>query len=268
MPSVPDPSPNIMAVSRNQSLYGAVDDSHSPDSLGDGQLDERESLIQQQTGIRLTKSASGSIDNVINRREAASVWVAKLSTVILFIVMVATILYFGDSHGTSVYHTINLDIGQQNVQFAGNHELIENYIRLKRTGGDTDTTSSSSDKRMSSSDNSSDANPDIDIDIDIELFYTDQPVDHFDKHDHRTWSNRYYQSTKYFAGPGSPILMIVGGEGSLDHGILYPYVKDILAAKFGAAVLQIEHVRSIYMKQVRICREMIDSTNELYVCII
>jgi hypothetical protein len=35
--------------------------------------------------------------------------------------------------------------------------------------------------------------------------------------------------------------MIVGGEGALDTGMLYPFVTEVLAKKFGAAVLEIEH---------------------------
>lgn len=73
------------------------------------------------------------------------------------------------------------------------------------------------------------------------LFYNDQLVDHFNDADTRAWSNRYYKSTKYFGGPGKPIFLVIGGEGALDHGMLYPFVTDVLAKRFQAAVLQIEH---------------------------
>jgi hypothetical protein len=73
------------------------------------------------------------------------------------------------------------------------------------------------------------------------LFYKDQLVDHFDENNDETWSNRYYKSKKYFKGAGHPIFMIVGGEGALDTGMLYPFVTEVLAKKFGAAVLEIEH---------------------------
>uniref|UniRef100_A0A7R9WFY5 Prolylcarboxypeptidase n=1 Tax=Pseudictyota dubia TaxID=2749911 RepID=A0A7R9WFY5_9STRA len=73
------------------------------------------------------------------------------------------------------------------------------------------------------------------------LFWDGQRVDHFNNKDQRTWSNRYYKSTKYFGGAGSPIFIVVGGESGLNHGMLYPFVTDILAKKFQAAVLQIEH---------------------------
>ena len=73
------------------------------------------------------------------------------------------------------------------------------------------------------------------------LFYHDQLVDHFDPSVTSTWSNRYYASTEYFKGPGHPVFMIVGGEGSLDHGMLYPFITQHLAPRFGAAVIEIEH---------------------------
>lgn len=73
------------------------------------------------------------------------------------------------------------------------------------------------------------------------LFYRQQSVDHFDDSDTSTYANRYYKSVKYFKGAGHPIILIVGGEGALDHGFLYPFVTEVLAKKFGASVLQIEH---------------------------
>ena len=77
-------------------------------------------------------------------------------------------------------------------------------------------------------------------DEDQELFYADQLVNHFNG-DKSTWSNRYYKSTSYFKGPGHPIFLVIGGEGALDHGMLYPFVTQHLASHFGAAVIQIEH---------------------------
>ena len=73
-----------------------------------------------------------------------------------------------------------------------------------------------------------------------ELFFEEQLVNHFNG-DKSTWSNRYYKSTNYFKGPGHPIFMIVGGEGALDSGMLYPFITQHLAPKFGAAVIEIEH---------------------------
>ncbi|KAL3782820.1 hypothetical protein ACHAWO_005733, partial [Cyclotella atomus] len=81
-------------------------------------------------------------------------------------------------------------------------------------------------------------------DMNEAFFYDEQLVNHFsDDPDAaaETWSNRYYKSTKYFQGPGSPIFLIVGGEGALDTGMLYPFVTEHLAPRFGAAVIEIEH---------------------------
>jgi hypothetical protein len=68
-------------------------------------------------------------------------------------------------------------------------------------------------------------------------FYHEQHVDHFSDDDasSSTWSNRYYKSTNYFRGPGHPIFLVVGGEGALDNGMLYPFVTQHLAPRFGAA---------------------------------
>ena len=75
-------------------------------------------------------------------------------------------------------------------------------------------------------------------------FYDEQLVDHFSSNNDNasssysfstTWSNRYYKSTNYFRGPGHPIFLVVGGEGALDNGMLYPFVTQHLAPRFGAA---------------------------------
>ena len=73
------------------------------------------------------------------------------------------------------------------------------------------------------------------------LFYEEQIMDHFGDDPTATWSHRYYKSTKYFGGPGYPIFMIVGGEGALNHGMLYPFITEVLAKRFSAAVVQPEH---------------------------
>lgn len=76
------------------------------------------------------------------------------------------------------------------------------------------------------------------------MFYNEQLVDHFGQDnddDSSTWSHRYYKATKYFGGAGSPIFLVVGGEGALNNGMLYPFVTEHLARRFGAAVIQPEH---------------------------
>lgn len=77
-------------------------------------------------------------------------------------------------------------------------------------------------------------------DMNQELFYSKQLVNHFDGSTD-TWKHRYYKSTEYFKGPGHPIFHVVGGEGALDFGMMYPFITRHLAPYFGAAVIQIEH---------------------------
>ena len=74
-------------------------------------------------------------------------------------------------------------------------------------------------------------------------FYDLQRLDHFDDRNHRTWTQRYYTDSQYFAGPGSPIFVIFGGEGAIEPstGLLYPFVAQHLARSFQALVLQPEH---------------------------
>ena len=80
-------------------------------------------------------------------------------------------------------------------------------------------------------------------------FYPQQRVDHltFDHDDSpykgKLWSQRYYEWKDHFQGPGSPIFLIFGGEGTVhpENGINYPFVSDHLAKSFGAYVVHPEH---------------------------
>ena len=82
-------------------------------------------------------------------------------------------------------------------------------------------------------------------------FFEHQLVNHLDNNvssssassNHTTWSQRYYVWEDSFQGPGSPILMIMGGEGAIEPetGLLYPFVTHHLARALGAYVLQPEH---------------------------
>ena len=58
-----------------------------------------------------------------------------------------------------------------------------------------------------------------------------------------TYSQRYYLNDTSFRGPGSPIFMIMGGEGAIppSTGFFYPWIVNVLAPKFGALVLEPEH---------------------------
>ena len=80
----------------------------------------------------------------------------------------------------------------------------------------------------------------------IAFHYEEQLVDHFNTPGlnatatNAIWSQKYFVSSKYFAGPGNPIFVIIGGEGPLTQ-ILYPFVSEHLAKRFNAFVLQPEH---------------------------
>ena len=81
------------------------------------------------------------------------------------------------------------------------------------------------------------------------LYYDEQLVDHLStnittSNSNRTyWRHRYYASNKYFHGPGSPIFLIMGGEGEIkpSKGLYYPFIVEHLAKEFGAHVIQPEH---------------------------
>lgn len=74
-------------------------------------------------------------------------------------------------------------------------------------------------------------------------FYEDQILDHFgnwtnDGSDR--WSQKYYEDSSYFKGPGHPIFVVMGGEDAVDR-ILYPFISHHMAPRFGALTLCIEH---------------------------
>lgn len=73
-------------------------------------------------------------------------------------------------------------------------------------------------------------------------FFAEQIVDHLDE-DVTYWTQRYYVFEDHFAGPGSPIFLVLGGEGAIEPstGLYYAFVTHILARNLGAYVLQPEH---------------------------
>jgi len=97
-------------------------------------------------------------------------------------------------------------------------------------------------------------------------YFAQQWVDHLDdggggghsKYWGRTWSQRYYTMGDHFRKPGSPIFLILGGEGGIEPetGVLYPFITQRLAPLFGAYVLQPEH--RFYGESSPISRSEID----------
>eukprot|EP00966_Prymnesium_polylepis_P148313 3426147-Prymnesium_polylepis.2 len=67
-------------------------------------------------------------------------------------------------------------------------------------------------------------------------------IDHFGASS-ATYSQRYYLNDTAFSGPGSPIFMIMGGEGAIppSTGFFYPWIVDVLAPRFNALVVEPEH---------------------------
>ena len=69
-----------------------------------------------------------------------------------------------------------------------------------------------------------------------------QLIDHFGA-DSRTYSQRYYENSTWWGGPGHPIICIMGGEGAIEPstGIFYPWVTDVVAKELKAYVVEPEH---------------------------
>ncbi|KAK2979774.1 hypothetical protein RJ640_016306 [Escallonia rubra] len=71
-----------------------------------------------------------------------------------------------------------------------------------------------------------------------ELWFN-QTLDHFSPYDHRQFEQRYYEFLDHFQPPNGPIFLKLCGESAC-NGIANDYIS-ILAKKFGAAVVSLEH---------------------------
>ncbi|KAI8030650.1 putative serine protease EDA2 [Camellia lanceoleosa] len=71
-----------------------------------------------------------------------------------------------------------------------------------------------------------------------ELWFN-QTLDHFSPYDHRQFPQRYYEFLDHFLPPNGPIFLKICGEGPC-NSIPNDYVS-VLAKKFGAAVVSLEH---------------------------
>ncbi|KAJ8771154.1 hypothetical protein K2173_023479 [Erythroxylum novogranatense] len=71
-----------------------------------------------------------------------------------------------------------------------------------------------------------------------ELWFN-QTLDHYSPYDHRRFRQRYYEYLDYFRAPDGPIFLLICGESSC-NGIANDYIS-VLAKKFGAAVVSLEH---------------------------
>ncbi|KAG9442936.1 hypothetical protein H6P81_018790 [Aristolochia fimbriata] len=69
--------------------------------------------------------------------------------------------------------------------------------------------------------------------------WMNQTLDHFSPTDHRQFQQRYYEFLDYFQAPDGPIFLKICGESAC-NGISNDYL-GVLAKKFGAAVVSLEH---------------------------
>ncbi|KAI3451035.1 hypothetical protein Pfo_007700 [Paulownia fortunei] len=72
-----------------------------------------------------------------------------------------------------------------------------------------------------------------------EEHWLNQTIDHFSPYDHRQFGQRYYEYLDHFRAPDGPIFLKICGE-SVCNGIANDYMV-VLAKKFGAAVVSLEH---------------------------
>ncbi|XP_001608051.1 putative serine protease K12H4.7 isoform X2 [Nasonia vitripennis] len=70
--------------------------------------------------------------------------------------------------------------------------------------------------------------------------WIEQPLDHFNHRDNRTWQMRYYEEDKYFNGIG-PIFIMLGGEWTINPGFLQNGLMHDLAKQHGALMFYTEH---------------------------
>ncbi|XP_057968049.1 probable serine protease EDA2 [Malania oleifera] len=72
-----------------------------------------------------------------------------------------------------------------------------------------------------------------------EELWFNQTLDHFSPYDRRQFKQRYYEYMDYFRPNDGPIFLTICGETSC-NGIANDYIS-VLAKKFGAAVVSLEH---------------------------
>ncbi|XP_023550535.1 probable serine protease EDA2 [Cucurbita pepo subsp. pepo] len=72
-----------------------------------------------------------------------------------------------------------------------------------------------------------------------EEFWFDQTLDHFSHYNRHKFQQRYFEFLDYFRIPDGPIFFRICGEGPC-NGIANDYLS-ILAKKFGAAIVSLEH---------------------------
>ncbi|KAL7306780.1 hypothetical protein TKK_0001142 [Trichogramma kaykai] len=70
--------------------------------------------------------------------------------------------------------------------------------------------------------------------------WVEQPIDHFNNRDNRTWLMRYFEESKFFNGSG-PILIMLGGEWEINQGFLHAGLMYDIAEQHSALMFYTEH---------------------------
>ncbi|KAK2355607.1 Serine carboxypeptidase S28 family protein [Trifolium repens] len=69
--------------------------------------------------------------------------------------------------------------------------------------------------------------------------WLNQTLDHFSPYDNRQFQQRYYECLDHFRSPDGPIFLVICGEDACSG--ISPDYTVVLAKKFGAAVVSLEH---------------------------
>jgi len=73
-------------------------------------------------------------------------------------------------------------------------------------------------------------------------YYTEQVIDHFSPDSKGTFKQKYYVNSTNWKGDGSPIFLILGGEGPISASdVSTHFVISEYAVQFNAMVISVEH---------------------------
>ncbi|KAL0893707.1 hypothetical protein ABMA27_013857 [Loxostege sticticalis] len=76
--------------------------------------------------------------------------------------------------------------------------------------------------------------------LNASTLWIDQPLDHFNPTDTRTWKMRYLENLSFYQS-GGPILLFIGGEGPVQEGWLEFGLMASFASEVNGAMYQSEH---------------------------
>lgn len=68
-----------------------------------------------------------------------------------------------------------------------------------------------------------------------------QLLDHFAPTDARTWQQRFFTNAEFYGGPGSPVFLMIGGEGEATADWMVQGAWWHYAREHKALMLQLEH---------------------------